>query len=193
MIPIGNDALLLLVFNPVDVFTHFAKRLNGLPKGQVIGRGTFLDLVGSRSTLAGEIQVSVLNVEGFGLILFIYLETTLTHSIVVADADIDAYVWGEDGDSQIVRPLLPRFSVSPFLIILSPSGRVVNSNNRRSSHPNSPSTLSSLATAALHHRRERRSLLRDSLDHLCHLRIHRFRPTTRQARESLCREVRELC
>jgi L-lactate dehydrogenase len=45
MSPIRNDAVLLLVSNPVDVLTYFAQKLSGLPKGQVIGTGTFPDSV----------------------------------------------------------------------------------------------------------------------------------------------------
>jgi L-lactate dehydrogenase len=56
--PIKNDAVLLLVSKPVDVLTYFAQMLSGLPKGLVVGAGTFLDSVRSRSALAGEVQVS---------------------------------------------------------------------------------------------------------------------------------------
>jgi L-lactate dehydrogenase len=59
MSPIRNDAVLLLVSNPVDVLTYFAQKLSGLPKGQVIGSGTFLDSVRLRSALAEQVQVSV--------------------------------------------------------------------------------------------------------------------------------------
>jgi L-lactate dehydrogenase len=45
---IRNDAILLLISNPIDVLTHFTQRMSGLAKGQVIGTGMFLDLVGSR-------------------------------------------------------------------------------------------------------------------------------------------------
>lgn len=57
MSPIRNDAVLLLVSNPVDVLTYFAQKLSGLPKAQVIGSGTFLDSVRLRSALAEQVQV----------------------------------------------------------------------------------------------------------------------------------------
>jgi len=76
MKPIRKDAVLLLVSNPVDVLTYFAQTMSGLPKGQVIGSGTFLDTVRLRSMLAEQVQV--------------------------ADTAIHAYVLGEHGDSQIV-------------------------------------------------------------------------------------------
>jgi L-lactate dehydrogenase len=57
MKPIRKDAVLLLVSNPVDVLTYFAQNISGLPKGQVIGSGTFLDTVRLRSMLAEQVQV----------------------------------------------------------------------------------------------------------------------------------------
>jgi malate/lactate dehydrogenase len=57
MKPIRKDAVLLLVSNPVDVLTYFAQNISGLPRGQVIGSGTFLDTVRLRSMLAEQVQV----------------------------------------------------------------------------------------------------------------------------------------
>jgi len=74
--PIRDDAILLLVSNPVDVLTEMAQRLSGLPKHQVIGSGTFLDSVRLRSALAEHAKV--------------------------ADTAIHGYVLGEHGDSQFV-------------------------------------------------------------------------------------------
>ena len=39
----AQDAVLLIVSNPVDVLTCMAHRLSGLPAGRVIGSGTVLD------------------------------------------------------------------------------------------------------------------------------------------------------
>jgi malate/lactate dehydrogenase len=63
MTPIREDALLLLVSNPVDVLTTFALQMSGLPKGRVIGSGTFLDSVRLRSALAGELEVRFSHVQ----------------------------------------------------------------------------------------------------------------------------------
>lgn len=57
MQPIRVDAILVLVANPVDVLTHFAQQLSGLPKSQVFGSGTFLDSVRLRRTLAERLNV----------------------------------------------------------------------------------------------------------------------------------------
>jgi L-lactate dehydrogenase len=59
MSPIREDAVLLLVSNPVDVLTYFAQKISGLPKGQVIGSGTFLDTVRLGSLLAEQLKVRI--------------------------------------------------------------------------------------------------------------------------------------
>jgi L-lactate dehydrogenase len=64
MSPIRKDAVLLLVSNPVDVLTYFAQKMSGLPKGQVVGSGTFLDSVRLRSALAEQIQVTTITLDG---------------------------------------------------------------------------------------------------------------------------------
>ena len=57
MRPIRTDAILVLVANPVDILTHFAQQLSGLPKSQVFGSGTFLDSVRLRGLLANRLKV----------------------------------------------------------------------------------------------------------------------------------------
>ena len=74
--PFREDAILLIVANPVDVLTYFAQKFSGLPKSQVFGSGTFLDSARLRGILA----------ERSG----------------VAASSIDAYVLGEHGESQLV-------------------------------------------------------------------------------------------
>ncbi len=58
MKPLRQDAILLIVANPVDVLTFFAQRMSGLPNGQVIGTGTLLDTARLRIFLAAEAQAS---------------------------------------------------------------------------------------------------------------------------------------
>lgn len=76
MAPISSHAILLLVANPVDILTHFARKLSGLPESQVLGTGTSLDSARLRGILAQKTDV--------------------------AASSIDAYVLGEHGDSQFV-------------------------------------------------------------------------------------------
>ena len=68
--------ILLLVANPVDILTYFARKMSGLPESQVLGTGTSLDSARLRGVLAEKAEV--------------------------APNSIDAYVLGEHGDSQFV-------------------------------------------------------------------------------------------
>ena len=77
MAPISPHTILLLVANPVDILTYFARKLSGLPECQVLGTGTSLDSARLRGILAQKAEV--------------------------APNSIDAYVLGEHGDSQFVR------------------------------------------------------------------------------------------
>lgn len=80
MKPFKKGAVLLLIANPVDVLTYFAMQYSGLPKGQVIGSGTFLDSARLRGALAAETKV--------------------------AASSIDCWVLGEHGESQFVGLLV---------------------------------------------------------------------------------------
>ena len=80
MKPFRDDTVILLVANPVDVLTYFARKFTGLPEGQVIGSGTFLDSARLRGILAEKIDVDA--------------------------GSVDAYVLGEHGETQLVRTLL---------------------------------------------------------------------------------------
>ncbi|KAI8990018.1 lactate dehydrogenase B [Pilobolus umbonatus] len=76
MQPIRPDAIILVVSNPVDILTHIARKLSGLPPSQVLGSGTYLDTTRLRVKL-GEI-------------------------FEVNPQSINAYVLGEHGDSQMI-------------------------------------------------------------------------------------------
>jgi L-lactate dehydrogenase len=80
MAPISPHTILLLVANPVDILTYFARKLSGLPESQVLGTGTSLDSARLRGILAQKAEV--------------------------APNSIDAYVLGEHGDSQFVSMFL---------------------------------------------------------------------------------------
>ncbi|OAP54482.1 L-lactate dehydrogenase [Fonsecaea erecta] len=76
MKPFREDTVILLVANPVDVLTYFCQKYSGLPKGQIIGSGTFLDSARLRGILAAKLGVDA--------------------------GSVDAYVLGEHGESQMV-------------------------------------------------------------------------------------------
>ena len=74
-VTLADDAIILVVSNPVDILTYLAVKESGLPAERVIGLGTVLDTCRFRSFLA----------EHFG----------------VAATDVDALILGEHGDSMV--------------------------------------------------------------------------------------------
>lgn len=65
--PIRDDAVILVVANPVDALTYFAQEFSGLPKSQVFGSGTFLDSARLRGILADKIGVAPTSIEVYVL------------------------------------------------------------------------------------------------------------------------------
>lgn len=76
MKPIRTDAVILMVANPVDILTHIACKISGLPPNQVIGSGTFLDTTRLCNELGNIFDVN--------------------------PRSVNAYVLGEHGDSQMI-------------------------------------------------------------------------------------------
>jgi L-lactate dehydrogenase len=70
-----EDAVVLVVSNPVDILTHLAVKTSGLPVSQVIGLGTMLDTARFSSLIAAELKL--------------------------APTQVKALVLGEHGDSQV--------------------------------------------------------------------------------------------
>ncbi|SPO05261.1 related to lactate dehydrogenase [Cephalotrichum gorgonifer] len=95
MRPFKNDAILLLVANPVDVLTCFAQEVSGLPREQVIGSGTFLDSIRLKKRISEKSGISANSIE--------------------------AYVLGEHGDSQFVAWSIATICGTPLLKALPPS------------------------------------------------------------------------
>ena len=73
---LDDDAVLLVVTNPVDVLTQVAWSVSDLPASRVIGSGTVLDTARFRHALGQEFDLD--------------------------PADIGAYVIGEHGDSEVL-------------------------------------------------------------------------------------------
>ena len=76
VLAVSPDAILLIATNPVDVMTHVATRLSGLPARRVIGSGTILDTARFRSLLGRHLGI--------------------------APQSVHAYVLGEHGDSEVL-------------------------------------------------------------------------------------------
>jgi L-lactate dehydrogenase len=70
------EAVLVIATNPVDIMTHVAARLSGLPAGRVLGSGTILDTARFRTLLGLHLGIS--------------------------PKSIHAYVVGEHGDSEVL-------------------------------------------------------------------------------------------
>lgn len=92
MSPISPHTILLLVANPVDILTYFARKLSGLPESQVLGTGTSLDSARLRGILATKTEV--------------------------APNSIDAYVLGEHGDSQFIAWSSASVGTTPLKLVL---------------------------------------------------------------------------
>lgn len=71
----GFEGILLIVSNPVDVLTYAAIKMSGLPESRVIGSGTVLDSA--------------------------RLQEALGDHLGVDPRDVEAYVIGEHGDSEL--------------------------------------------------------------------------------------------
>lgn len=70
------DALYIIVANPVDIMTYAFIKASGIPESQVMGSGTLLDTIRLRYRLSQNFKVSQKNIE--------------------------AYVFGEHGDSSFI-------------------------------------------------------------------------------------------
>ena len=64
---VKKEAVVICVANPVDVMTFFAQKFIDLPKKQIFGSGTFLDSARLKGQLAKQIGVSQSNIEAFVL------------------------------------------------------------------------------------------------------------------------------
>jgi L-lactate dehydrogenase len=82
------ETILLVATNPVDIMTHVATRLSGLPPARVIGSGTILDTARFRSLLGAHLGIS-------------------PHSV-------HAYVLGEHGDSEVLAWSSARAGATPI-------------------------------------------------------------------------------
>ena len=60
--PVNVEGILLIVANPVDILTHVAYKLSGLPKERVIGSGTVLDTARLKYMLSKHLEVDSRNV-----------------------------------------------------------------------------------------------------------------------------------
>lgn len=98
------DAILLVATNPVDVMTHVATRLSGLPPARVIGSGTILDTARFRSLLGQHLGI--------------------------APQSVHAYVLGEHGDSEVLAWSAARAGSVPIAAFAAQVGAAVTNDVR---------------------------------------------------------------
>lgn len=122
MSPISPHTILLLVANPVDILTHFARKLSGLPESQVLGTGTSLDSARLRGILAQKAEV--------------------------APNSIDAYVLGEHGDSQFIAWSSASVGTTPLKLVL---GDQFNDEFRAEIASHTKGAAGSIIAAKVHH------------------------------------------
>jgi malate dehydrogenase len=94
-VAVSPDAVIICVTNPLDVMTHLAWRVSGLPASRVIGMGGVLDSA-----------------------RFAYFIAEATGASV---DDVDALVIGAHGDSMVPLPRLSTVRGTPVTELLSPA------------------------------------------------------------------------
>ena len=65
IIKYNQDAILLVVANPVDILTYVTLKLSGFPKNRVLGSGTVLDSARFRSLISSQCKIAAKNVHGY--------------------------------------------------------------------------------------------------------------------------------
>lgn len=95
----GFDGIFLIVSNPVDIITHYVKKLSGLPKNQVIGTGTAIDSA--------------------------RLKTFIGELVNVDPRSVHAYSMGEHGDSQMVPWSVVTVAGKPFYDVIADNKNLV--------------------------------------------------------------------
>jgi L-lactate dehydrogenase len=88
---LGDDSILLVVTNPVDVLSYISWALSDLPKERVIGSGTVLDTSRFRHVLSRRCDVDPKNVHGYVVGEHGDSEVMLWSSTNVAGAAFDTY------------------------------------------------------------------------------------------------------
>ncbi len=101
----AENPLIVVISNPVDVLTYVIQKETGLPQSRVIGSGTILDTSRLRFMLSQECDVDI--------------------------TDVNAYVLGEHGDSQV--PAWSRITIAgmPLLEYCDKNGIEIRSKMKR--------------------------------------------------------------
>ena len=90
LVAAAPQAILLMVTNPVDVLTHIALEVSGLPERQVFGTGTVLDSSRFRYLIAEHLKIAVNNVHAYIVGEHGDSEVPLWSSATVGNVSLDA-------------------------------------------------------------------------------------------------------
>lgn len=99
----GFDGIFICVSNPVDIISHYVKKLSGLPKNQVIGSGTAIDSARLKNWIADLVKVD--------------------------PRSVHAYSMGEHGDSQMVPWSTVTVAGKPFYDVIADNKELVGEVN----------------------------------------------------------------
>lgn len=88
---VNQNAVLLIVSNPVDVLTCMAQQLSGLPVGHVIGSGTVLDTARLKYLVGQKLGVDSRNVHAFIIGEHGDSELAVWSSANISGVDLDDY------------------------------------------------------------------------------------------------------
>lgn len=88
---VNQDAVLLIVSNPVDVLTCMAQQLSGFPVGHVIGSGTVLDTARLKYLVGQKLGVDSRNVHAFIIGEHGDSELAVWSSANISGVDLDDY------------------------------------------------------------------------------------------------------
>lgn len=99
------DGIMLVVANPVDILTHVAQKLSGLPENRVIGSGTVLDTA--------------------------RLKYSLGEHLGVDSRSVHAFIIGEHGDSEIAAWSSANVSGIPLNDICEMRGHYAHEENTK--------------------------------------------------------------
>ncbi|MBQ8341752.1 MAG: L-lactate dehydrogenase [Clostridia bacterium] len=87
----NNEAILLVVTNPVDILTEYTRRISGLPVSQVIGSGTVLDTARLKFLLGRHLGVDARQVHAFIIGEHGDSELPVFSSANISGVDLDAF------------------------------------------------------------------------------------------------------
>jgi L-lactate dehydrogenase len=65
LVGVAQNAIIVIVSNPVDVLTYATVRISGLPKERIVGAGTILDTARLRYELGAHCHIDPRNVHGY--------------------------------------------------------------------------------------------------------------------------------